>query len=110
MAKSEAARAKRMNRPIFFSSFFSTYWSGSKFLTSPAKRQGCCEASKRVMGAMPLWPAQSAFQTSSVPMPTPQSRPTPVTTTRRLLTAHLDCGRETRTAQEDPHGEGYDFF
>ena len=33
---------------------------------------------------MPLFPARRFFQTSSVPIPRPQTNPTPVTTTRRL--------------------------
>ena len=40
-----------MKRPIFFSSFFSMKFSGSKFLTSAAIWQANWEASKWVMGA-----------------------------------------------------------
>src|SRR6188472_346939 len=42
------------------------------------------DASKCVMGPIPLWPARSACQLASVPMPTDDSSPTPVTTTRLL--------------------------
>src|SRR3974390_3595591 len=35
------------------------------------------------MGLTPFFPARSARQTSSALLPTPQSSPTPVTTTRR---------------------------
>src|SRR5262249_21611044 len=73
-----------MKRPTFLSSFFSIQWSGSKFFTSPAKRQSNPVASKWVMGAMPPLPARRLLQTSSVPIPQAQTRPTPVTTTRRL--------------------------
>ena len=41
-------------------------------------------ASKWVMERTPLFPARRFFQTSSVPIPRPQTSPTPVTTTRRL--------------------------
>src|ERR1700738_938017 len=68
-----------MNRPIFFSSFFSIQRKGSKPLISPAMRQ-----SKLVMVATPLTPARRFFQLSSVPMPSAQTSPTPVTTTRRV--------------------------
>src|SRR5580704_4668557 len=73
-----------MNRAIFFSSFFSTQISGSKFFTSPAIWQSNAVASNAVMRAIPLLPASRLRQTSSVPMPHPQTRPTPVTTTRRF--------------------------
>src|ERR671912_2848106 len=71
-----------MKMSIFFSSFFSMNCSGSKFFTSPAKRVENADASKRVIGAMPLVPAHSASQLACVPIPTGDTRPTPVTTTR----------------------------
>src|SRR5687768_10032490 len=71
-----------MKMSIFFSSFFSMNWSGSKFFTSPANRVENAAASKRVIGPMPLVPAQSASQFACVPIPTGDTRPTPVTTTR----------------------------
>src|SRR5258708_35904892 len=83
-AKSAPARATWMNRPIFFSSFFSIHWKGSKFFTSPAMRQSNPVASKLVMVSTPLTPARRFFQLSSVPMPSAQTNPTPVTTTRRV--------------------------
>ena len=84
MAKSVAARASWMNRPIFLSSFFSAQWRGSKSRTSPAMVQSNAVASKCVIVRTPLFPARRFFQTSSVPIPRPQTSPTPVTTTRRL--------------------------
>src|SRR5215472_3027932 len=78
-----------MKRPTFLSSFFSIQLSGSKFFTSPAKRQSNPVASKWVMGAMPPLPARRLLQTSSVPIPQAQTRPTPVTTTRRLNVGDL---------------------
>src|SRR5215831_3255610 len=73
-----------MKRAIFFSSFFSIHSSGSKFFTSPAMRQSKALASNAVTGPMPLLPTRRLLQTSSVPMPHPQTKPTPVTTTRLL--------------------------
>ena len=43
-----------MKMSIFFSSFFSIHCSGSKPFTSPAKRVANADASKRVIGPMPL--------------------------------------------------------
>src|SRR4029453_8203842 len=71
-----------MKTSTFLTSFFSRYCSGSKPLTSPAMRAANNAASKWVMGPMPERPARSAVQLASVPMPTDESRPTPVTTTR----------------------------
>src|SRR3954467_977611 len=73
-----------MKTSIFLTSFLSTNWSGSKPFTSPAIRAENCVGSNRVIGPMPLWPAQSASQFVPVPMPTGDTRPTPVTTTRLL--------------------------
>src|ERR1700688_3988595 len=72
-----------MKRPIFFTSFFSTKLSGSKFLTSAAIWQAKLLESNWVMRATPLLPASTACHTSSVVLPTPQIRPMPVTTTLR---------------------------
>src|ERR1700751_5299466 len=83
-AKSAPASATWINRPIFFSSFFSIHWKGSKFFTSPPMRQSKPVVSKLVMHAIPLTPATRFFQLSSVPMPSAQTSPTPVTTTRRV--------------------------
>src|SRR6266404_6339462 len=83
-AKSAPASATWMNRPIFFSSFFSIHWKGSKPLISPPMRQSKPVVSKLVIVATPLTPARRFFQLSSVPMPSAQTSPTPVTTTRRV--------------------------
>src|SRR6266403_4367857 len=83
-AASAPASAIWMKRPIFFSSFFSIHRKGSKFFTSPAILQSNAAASKWVIGPMPLTPARRFFQHSSVPMPSAQTSPTPVTTTRRV--------------------------
>src|SRR6266853_5797775 len=89
MAKSVAASASWMNRAIFLISFFSAQWSGSKSRTSPAIVQSKPAVSKCVIERTPLFPARRFFQTSSVPIPSPQTNPTPVTTTRRLTFATL---------------------
>src|ERR1700729_31294 len=73
-----------MKRPIFLTSFFSMKFSGSKLRTSPAIWQAKAEVSKAVMRPPPLLPAVRACQTSAVVLPTEQSRPMPVMTTRRL--------------------------
>src|SRR5215469_6354284 len=75
--------ARWIKRAILRASFFSRYWSGSKFLTSAPIWQANCDTSKLVIRSMPLVPASSAFHTSSALLPTPQMSPTPVTTTRR---------------------------
>src|SRR5262245_4405 len=72
-----------MNRPHFFRSFLSSQLSGSKPLTSPAKRVAYRDASKSVMGATPERPLRIPFHVSSVPMPSGDTSPMPVTTTRR---------------------------
>src|SRR5271168_277800 len=72
-----------MKRPIFLTSFFSTKFNGSKFLTSAAIWQANLLESNCVMRPMPLLPASKACHTSPVVLPTPQIRPMPVTTTLR---------------------------
>src|SRR5579859_4713631 len=89
-AKSAPASATWMKRPIFFSSFFSIQRKGSKLLISPAMRQSKPVVSKLVMVATPLTPARRFSQLSSVPMPSAQTNPTPVTTTRRV---NCSCSR-----------------
>ena len=89
-ANCDAAIANWMKTSIFLTSFLSMNCSGSKSLTSPAMRAENCDASNRVIGPMPLRPAQSASQFASVPMPSGDTRPTPVTTTR-LLNSLLTC-------------------
>ena len=84
IANCDAAIANWMKTSIFLTSFFSMNRSGSKSLTSPAMRAENCAASNCVIGPMPLCPAHSAAQFASVPMPSGDTRPTPVTTTRLL--------------------------
>ena len=89
IANCEAAIAYWMKTSIFLTSFFSMKSSGSKPRTSPAIWVANCDASNLVMVPTPLWPAVSAVQFSLVPIPSDDTRPMPVTTTRRLLTMLL---------------------
>src|SRR5208337_1257174 len=94
-ASSDAAMAKWMKRPIFFTSFFSMKLRGSKFRTSAAIWHANAEASNPVMRSTPLLPASSACHTELVVLPNPQIRPMPVTTTRlpEVLAKLLACLR-----------------
>src|SRR6185312_5031799 len=59
------------------------YCSGSKPLTSQAKRTESFCGSNLVIGAAPGVPANSPFQVEATSVPTGVTRPSPVTTTRR---------------------------
>ncbi len=83
-ANCAAASANWMKTSIFLTSFLSTNCRGSNPLTSPAMRAEYCDASKRVIGPMPLRPARRASQFACVPMASGDTSPTPVTTTRLL--------------------------
>src|SRR5512147_718643 len=72
-----------MKRSAFLTSFFSIQARGSNPFTSQAKCVEWWEASKCVMGPAPERPARRACQVSSVPIPTGDTSPTPVTTTLR---------------------------
>src|SRR6266540_362809 len=80
-----AASAKWMNRSLRRTSLRSMNCAASNPFTSPAMRVGYVEASNSVIGPIPLLPATSADQDSSTPIPTGETSPRPVTTTRRLL-------------------------
>src|SRR6266550_5692641 len=96
IANCDAAIAYWMKTSIFLTSFFSTNCSASKFFTSPAMRVANCVASNLVIEPTPLWPARIASQFASVPMPSDDTRPMPVTTTRRLLVMSLLFGFSVR--------------
>ncbi len=83
-----AAIAYWMKTSIFLTSFFSMNRNGSKSLTSPAICVANAVASNLVIVPTPLLPAMSACQFASVPMPSDDTRPMPVTTTR-LFTIYL---------------------
>src|SRR5262245_25941588 len=72
-----------MKVSIFLISFFSTKREGSKPFTSPAMRLATGLASNRVIGPTPLFPASNASQLAALPTPSGDTRPTPVTATRR---------------------------
>src|SRR5438132_1075025 len=88
-ANCAAPMAYCMRTSIFLTSFFSRKRSGSKPLTSLAIWVANSDASNLVIVPMPLLPALSAAQLTSVPMPSDDTRPMPVMTTRRLLTMLL---------------------
>src|SRR5438067_1683409 len=92
----DAAIAYWMKMSIFLTSFFSMNASGSKPFTSPAMRVANCDASNLVIGPTPLLPAVNAAQFASVPMPSDDTRPMPVTTTRRVLVMSLLFGLGVR--------------
>src|SRR5437868_11689298 len=89
IANCDAAIAYWMKMSIFLTSFFSMYASGSKPLTSPAMRVANWVVSNLVIVPMPLWPALIAAQLASLPIPSDDTSPMPVTTTRRLLVIGL---------------------
>src|SRR5580704_9448593 len=62
------------------------YSATSKPCTWPPKRTGKLETSKRVTGPMPLCPRKMASHADWTVLPTGDTTPRPVTTTRRLLT------------------------
>src|SRR5215471_8700704 len=78
-----------MKMSIFLTSFFSMYASGSNCFTSPAIRVANWVVSNLVMVSMPLRPALIPAQFASVPIPSDDTSPMPVTTTRRLLVIGL---------------------
>src|SRR5689334_847391 len=75
-----------MNGSMRRASFGAMYCATSKPTTSPAKRVANGVASMRVMGLMPLLPARMAAQAVAMSLPTGETIPSPVTTTRRLDT------------------------
>src|SRR5437870_5204610 len=90
-----------MNRPIFFTSFFSMKRKGSKSLTSAAMVAAKPLVSNCVIGPTPLRPVRMFFQVSSVPMPTALTSPTPVTTTLRVKTLLLPINNSRGSRQPD---------
>src|SRR5690606_15446500 len=80
-----------MNSSMRRASLADRYLSSWKSFTAPPKRQGNSLVSKRVIGAMPLTPLTTLAQADSTVLPTGETMPRPVTTTRRLLKA-APCG------------------
>ena len=79
-----AARPKWMKVSIRRTSLGDIQSDGLKFFTSPAKRVGNALASKCVIGPMPPRPLIVLSQASAMPLPTGETIPRPVITTRRL--------------------------
>ena len=77
-----AAMAYWMKTSIFLTSFLSTNCSGSKPRISAAICAAKFATSNFVTRPTPLVPASSAFQVAPVPMPTGDTKPMPVMTTR----------------------------
>src|SRR6476660_5451195 len=92
IANCDAAIAYWMKMSIFLTSFFSMNASGSNPFTSPAICVANCDASNLVIRLTPLQPALRACQLASVPIPSDDTRPMPVTTTRRVLVMSLLFG------------------
>src|SRR6516164_6297722 len=74
-----------MNSSMRRASFGGMYCAISKSRTWPPKRAGKAETSKRVTGPMPLSPRRMASHAETTVLPTGDTTPRPVTTTRRLL-------------------------
>src|SRR4030095_856541 len=82
-----------MNGSMRRASFGAMYCATSKPTTSPAKRVANGVASIRVIGLMPLLPARIADHAVAMSLPTGETIPSPVTTTRRLDTlSSMKCG------------------
>src|SRR6188768_202575 len=75
-----------MNGSMRRASFGAMYCATSKPTTSPAKRVANGVASMRVIGLMPLLPARIEAHAVATSLPTGETIPSPVTTTRRLDT------------------------
>ena len=77
-----------MNSSMRRASFGGMYCATSKSRTWPPKRAGKADTSKRVTGPMPLSPRSTASHALATVLPTGETIPRPVTTTRRLLTRY----------------------
>ena len=75
-----------MNSSMRRASFDEMYSFTSKPRTAPPKRVAKADASKRVMGDIPLSDRSTAAQADSTVLPSGETIPRPVMTTRRLLT------------------------
>src|SRR5262245_37952569 len=73
-----------MNGSILRSSFEERYFSASKPATAPWNRTGNALTSNRVIGTMPLLPSSTLLHAVSTALPTGETMPRPVMTTRRL--------------------------
>src|SRR5258706_10708393 len=102
MAEMEAAMPNWLKRSIRLASRCSTpYFVTSKCVHSPPKRVGYLEVFQRVIGPIPLLPAQRFSHTPSMVSPSEVTQPRPVMTVRRLVIGEvvscqlLVVGKET---------------
>src|SRR5690348_5758744 len=84
-----------MKGSIFLTSFGGTCCAGSKSRTSPAIRVGKVLASKCVTGPIPLRPATMLSQAVLMSLPTGETMPRPVTTTRLFIRSFQGCKNES---------------
>src|SRR5215469_15033262 len=84
-----------MNSSMRRASFGVMYCATSNSRTWPPKRAGKADTSKRVTGPMPLSPRRMASHADWTVLPTGDTTPRPVTTTRRLLM--LPAGARVRS-------------
>src|SRR5688572_31547241 len=88
-----------MNGSILRSSFADRYFSASNPATAPWKRTGHALTSKRVIGPIPLLPSSTLFHAVSTVLPTGETMPRPVMTTRRFdKRLPLDAGHGSGVA------------
>src|SRR6185312_13369652 len=93
-----------MKVSIFLTSFGAMYCAGSKPFTSPAMRVGNALASKCVIGPMPLLPATTFCQAVATSLPTGETMPRPVTTTRRLFMGTPDSKNSVHASNHPWYG------
>src|SRR5690348_12457053 len=87
-----------MKGSIFLTSFGGTCCAGSKSRTSPAIRVGNVLASKCVTGPMPLLPSRTLPQAVARSLPTGDTMPRPVTTTRLFIRSFQGCIKDESCA------------
>src|SRR5690554_4972757 len=95
-----------MNGSIFFASFGETKALMSKSRTSPAMRVAKLDASKPVTGPMPERPWVMDSQAAATVLPTGETMPRPVTTTRRWVMGLSSIGLGCRLSGAATAGTG----
>ena len=106
IACTPAATPYCMNRSMRRASLAGMYFVTSKSRMLPAIVLGNPVVSNRVIGPMPLLPASAADQLSATVLPSGESMPRPVTTTRRLLKASTSGWRGAAMAATPAAGPG----
>src|SRR3546814_4063329 len=97
-----------MNGSIFLQSFAGIQTLGSKSRTSPAIRVANAEASKLVIGPMPERPLTMLSQAEARSLPTGDTMPMPVITTRRFAMhkpSAIDIHQHPRDEMEEHTSE-----